>query len=433
VEGLYKMPGPRARWRYKSPNGKFIVFTEPDERVAIARFLAATRSQEEYVTLPAKPVEPAQVMRELLTWGKHRALITIPHDPARPVTVAKSMTAPDMWAWMREMLLTESELCARMTGIPQLATIASWDLPKEDIRLHDLIETYRRENGGSGKSKKEALAALERLIAHSGAKTLRELTQERLTAFRTDIEKVVPGPATRKAYYGRIKAVIAFGLKCGLEPTQIRRCLDRCKVLWTAAPLPAVQPKPISRDHFHALLAAGGPAWRPWLLLGLNLCLHMEEVCGLRWADFDLEKGTYAAIREKTRRARIPRAAVLWPETIRALKGLPRRSEYVFTSTHGTRYNKNIRINDFAELRGKANLPAAVTFDTLRDGAYTAAIQGTPDERWARVLAGHRAAGLQDNYVLRKPEAVCPACDAVYRTYGPFADGVAESDPERKA
>ena len=77
---------------------------------------------------------------------------------------------------------------------------------------------------------------------------------------------------------------------------------------------------------------AGNGTWRAWLLLGLNLCMTVEDLCELRWPDFDMAKGTYAALRVKTRRARIPRAGVLWPETMAALQALPRKSEYVFTS-----------------------------------------------------------------------------------------------------
>lgn len=144
--------------------------------------------------------------------------------------------------------------------------------------------------------------------------------------------------------------------------------------------------------------------------------MHIEEVCGLLWDDFNVEAGTYAAIRGKTRRKRIPRAAVLWPQTLEALKKLPRKGQYVFVSTHGTRYNKNTRVNDFRDLRKGAGLGDDVTFDSIRDGAYTAAVRGA-EEKWARVLAGHRSPGLQDNYVLRNPEAVRPACDAVYKAY----------------
>jgi len=98
---------------------------------------------------------------------------------------------------------------------------------------------------------------------------------------------------------------------------------------------------------------------------------------------------------------------------------ISRQGPYVFTSRHGTRYNKNTRVNDFRDLRKMAELPDTVTFDTLRDGAYTAACHGTSDDRKAKVLAGH-SAGMSDNYVLRNPRFVEAACQAVYEIYGPF-------------
>ena len=198
-----------------------------------------------------------------------------------------------------------------------------------------------------------------------------------------------------------------------MDEPQIRSCLNRCKVLWTAAPIPSVNPKPISREHFHKLLEqAGTGPWRTWLPLGLNLCMSIGEVCGLRWEWFDLTKDTFSCIREKTKRKRIPRAATLWPETLRCLKGIPQRGAYVLVSSHGTQYNESTRGNEFSRFRGKLGLPVSVSFGCLRDGAYTAALRGCPDERWARVLVGHTAGGLQDNYVLRDPEMVKPACDA---------------------
>lgn len=161
------------------------------------------------------------------------------------------------------------------------------------------------------------------------------------------------------------------------------------------------------------------------MLLGLNLCLHIDEVCAPQWKDFDLAKGTYAVIRGKTESDRIPRAATLWPETLAALNALPRRgtSPFVFTSKMGTRYACTSRVDDFREFRKAAGLPDELTFDSIRDGAYTAAMQEAPDERWARVLAGHKAPGLTDNYVLRNPQCARPACEAVYKVYFPSRRG----------
>src|SRR5205085_6444592 len=106
------------------------------------------------------------------------------------------------------------------------------------------------------------------------------------------------------------------------------------------------------------LLKAGGDKWKAWLLCGLNLCMHLDEVCQVKWLELDLDRGTYASIRTKTQRKRIPQAATLWPETIAALRAIPRRgqSPYVFTSSHGTRFNRDSRGNEFADLRRAAGV-----------------------------------------------------------------------------
>jgi integrase len=143
-----------------------------------------------------------------------------------------------------------------------------------------------------------------------------------------------------------------------LNAEQINAALVRMKVLWTPEPLSQVNPTPISRDDFHKLLQAGQDKWKAWLLCGLNFCMHLDEVCQIKWSEIDLKRGTYASIRTKTRRERISQAATLWPETIAAFQAIPRRgqSPYVFTSSHGSQFNRNTRRNDFADLRRVAKV-----------------------------------------------------------------------------
>lgn len=153
------------------------------------------------------------------------------------------------------------------------------------------------------------------------------------------------------------------------------------------------------------------------LLLALNAALYMEDLCDLKWESIDLSAKTFVSRRKK--RGRCLRVAVLWDETVEALRALKRRGEspYVFTSLHGTRYNKNTKINDFKDFREKVGVKD-VTFSHIRDGAYTAACEApSVDDRYARLLAGHKAHGLKDKYVLRHPQIVRPATDAVYATY----------------
>ena len=419
IQGLYRCPD--GRWRINRTGSKF---TEPDERLAVKRF----RDQSPIAEIIQLPVyDPASAKNNAdvnLILASRAEMIIDPADPDAPATIVRNVHATALWRWFREQLLARPEYVAQTTGIPELAGLAHMALPRPSLKLTAIIDAYQKHNPSTAKAKQEALAPLRKLIAHANAKTLDDLTTERLLAFRQAIEssETLKSAGTRRGYFGRIKSIISFAAKVGLDADQVSAFLARAKVLWTAEPMPAPKPAPISREQFHALLAAGNGSWRPWLLLGLNLCLHLEEVCALRWEDFNLTAGTYAAIRNKTRRMRIPRAATLWPETLGALKVLKRTgSPHVFNSTHGTRFNRNTRGNEFAGLRKLAELPDDVTFDSIRDGSYTAAAQANGvDEKCARVLAGHASPGLQDNYVLRNPEMVRPACDAVYRAYGPF-------------
>ena len=206
------------------------------------------------------------------------------------------------------------------------------------------------------------------LVAHTGAVTLDDLTTEKLLAFRACVE----GNPRRKSgtyktwYYGCIKSIISFSLKTGFDGDQVSAALARCKVLWSGTPATVADPTPISREHLHHLLDHASPVWRAMILVGLNCALHLEEVCALEWSHFDLRDRTYATIRNKTKDDRIPRAAVLWEETVAALRGVTRKSpRYVFTSTTGTRYNRASRGNKFAGLRERAKVPAEVTYDWL--------------------------------------------------------------------
>lgn len=437
-----KVPGlsrtPDGRWRVFR-DGKETRFVEPNEYRAVERakhllgldYVAVTEVSTtlgEVLGPTAPPCvddlsdDQLDRLTPLLEAGAfdHDAVETLPNMPVK-LPVPDSMLYP----WLRQQLLDHTADLAAKVGLPELV---GWrrntTVPSAALTLTKVKNTYKQHSPAKDKTKREALATFDRLVEHTQAHTLDDLTAEKLLAFRQSVEAdpKLKSSGTRAIYYQRIRAVISFGLKVGLDAVQIRSALDRCKVLWTAEPMPVVKPKPIPPADFHKLLDKGGETWRVWLLLGLNLCLHLDEICGLKWTDFDVEAGTYAAIREKTRRQRIPRAAVLWPETLVELKKLlPQRGPYVLVSPLGTRFSANAKANKFPALRKLAKVSETYTFDSIRDGAYTAAAHASPDERLARVLGGHKAAGLQDNYVLRNPKIVKPACEAVYAAYGPFA------------
>jgi len=406
------------RWRVISSGFRF---TEPDEQRAIEHYKKLTNQAGATINLPIATMEDGpdglanwrEKMKEL---GRATSTMTVSVDNGQ-VRADQPVPEAAFWLCVRDVLLKRPDYAARMTGIPELANLHRMGIPKDTISITRLVENYRQNS--PSKSRERTADIFKDVARVIGAKTLDDLSIETLSAFRQKTEAKSSNGNAKRWTYGQVKAVISFGLRTGLDPVQIRAAMDRCRILWTGDKVAAPNPRPISRKDFQKLLAAGKDVWRAWLLAGLNMCLHLGEVCDLRWDTIDLDNGTHAAIRSKTN---VVRAAVLWKETIDSLQKVPRRGPWVFTSTHGVRYNRNSRGNMFGELRIRAGVSEEVTFDSLRDAAYSAAVNDpTVEERFARVLAGHRSQALQDNYVLRNPRCTEGACLAVYRAFGPFA------------
>jgi integrase len=436
---LYRCPD--GRWRINATGSKF---TCHDERQAIAHFLHWKSQQtdsEALVQIALPATDPLQdpdvagivdfIVRHELGPGLHRTpkdeslALNIPPDASDPMELLRSISERALYAYFRKQLIERLPHVAEMTGIPELLGLNRFDLPKPPVRIAAVIEAYKKHSTASEKSKKEAIKSFERLVSFAQARTLEDLTDDVLLAFRHSVvtDPKLTSSGTISGYFSRIRSVLRLAARGTLDAVQLEAMRARCKAkLYPPENNVEDDPHPIVRRDFHKLLAGAVETdiphvWRAILLLALNCALYMEDICDLRWSAMDLQQKTYFARRKK--RGRWVRAAVLWNENVEALRAIPRRgqSPYVFVSTHGTRYNKNTKINDFKDFREKIGAPGVV-FSHLRDGAYTAASNDPiVHDRFARLLAGHKAHRLADKYVARHPEVVKPASDAVYREY----------------
>jgi integrase len=98
------------------------------------------------------------------------------------------------------------------------------------------------------------------------------------------------------------------------------RAIALCGVLVKPKPN-STDPQPIDVDHLHALYQHADVQLRAALLVMLNAAMYGSEAVALNWSDVNLDKGTLVTNRPKTGEVRI---AVLWPETIVALRELGR-------------------------------------------------------------------------------------------------------------
>jgi integrase len=184
-----------------------------------------------------------------------------------------------------------------------------------------------------------------------------------------------------------------------------------------------VNPKPISKEDFHKLLAASQeikfktkyPYWEAMLLVSLNCGYYGIDIIRLPVASVDLAKGTIVFARQKKNTTRI---AVLWKRTIEALRPIlaGRESrEFTFETYRKGQWSKKGFLNMWDKLRKAAGL-SDIEFASIRDGSLTACGHL---ENQCRLLAGHRVSGESDMYVLRSPSKVAKACAAIEAHYFP--------------
>ena len=421
------------RWRIVETGARF---TEPDERRAIAKFnrwKALNDKSNVSIALPLPLPRPATEAELNKDKGTVWASMTTVDDGLKPVgyesvidnateaIVSKSgiysLNEAALWAWVREQLISNPVDVAAKLGIPEIANLSQVKMPKP-VKLETLLNNFMDHH----KNSRSALAAksvFEKFLEQTGFEFLADIRTEALIQYRQSVDATQTLSSTKRYWYSRIKGVIKSNIRYGFgDVGEIRKSLDLLQVLYTDEPLPQANPQPISPADFHKLLEVATPKWKAILLLSLNCCLHLGETVSLRWQEFSPNFKTYATIRHKTQKHKIPRCAVLWPETIAALQQVkrPQGVEWVFINSHGSKFNRATTGNLFAELREKAGVSPSVKFDGIRDGAFTAACRCPDGLNLARLLAGH-SNGMADSYVLRNPEAVQPACDAVYHHY----------------
>ncbi len=335
----------------------------------------------------------------------------LPDAPLVSITdsgIRQTISADWLRSYIRSRLTTDAAAFAAEIGIPSLATIS---LQSTSISLAKLIEVYDRLSTATARVKGCTIAVVKDFMRTTGATTLDDITAAAARKWRDTVNSKHTG-ATVNAYYSRLRNVIRYGLRDGLDATAISTALQRLEILAHVPTTPA-NPTPISREDYQRLLAAAGDnrLWRFILLMGLNGAMYMEDILSLEW---DNIKGN-AVISRRRKTGNQIRVCILWPETVAALQQIQRRGSYILTSRLGTRYNKNSKVNEYRELATRAGVTA--DFRSLRDGAYTAMIQ-TPgvEEKYAKLVCGH-SSGMQDKYVSANPACVAHACQAIRDYY----------------
>jgi integrase len=166
-------------------------------------------------------------------------------------------------------------------------------------------------------------------------------------------------------------------------------------------------------DQIQALLEIANIQMKAMIWLGLNCGFGCTDCAELKWKNIDLKNGRVLFPRGKTG---IERNLPLWPETVQALKQVPKKGELVFYTQRGNPWVRAIRnrkkdgnekytkedavTKEFSKLMRKAGLktPNGVGFYTLRRTAATLTAR-SGDPFAVQRLLGHADLKMATTYV----------------------------------
>ena len=166
-------------------------------------------------------------------------------------------------------------------------------------------------------------------------------------------------------------------------------------------------------EQIKKLLSAADAKMKAMIWLGLNCGFGCTDCAQLKWKDLDFENGRVQLARNKTG---VLRNLALWPETIKALRAMPRSGKLVFYTAEGhpwvrtslkikgdgsRRYTTvNAVTSMFSRLlkTTKINAPKGTGFYTLRRTAATLAAR-SGDPFAVQRLLGHVDLTMATRYV----------------------------------
>ena len=364
--------------------------------------------------------------------------VTVYHDPHRHAELAEpirlvnvldknrpsvryDVPAGDFWRLVREAALTDPETFRQETG---LRIIDQGMNPPAALKR--ILDTYlaKRNLPSPDELKRLQTHWAFFLKAVAPAKTVQDVDSAALSCWEDIAYAKYNGTGSPKTLAHRfeyIQRVFRYAVKQQIDADECQRVVNEIVSIKTELPtLRNPNPCPIPVDVFKALLDAADIRWRAMLLTALNLAYYPVDIRTLTKDALNFTTGVVLFDRAKT--GQTTRVGVLWEATKAALQAYmqaePHKGRTVFITQYGKPYSGQGFRNTFRLLRAKAKIGSDVEFAHIRDGAYSAAIQGGATETIAKILAGHRIGGMSDAYVKRNPAMVEVACKAIGDYYG---------------
>lgn len=389
IPGLTRRPD--GRWRCQDCGR---LWTQADERQAVAQYREHRRQEHDAPQIVAS--------------------YDIPIATGEGWAIGRTATA-DVWAYVRSELISRPDWVAEQVGIPEVARLASLPTPAPSPPLADLLPLYLAGKSDIRKAERQRVAnyytQFVRFAAARDATTAKDVTHDLCGDWDDQLrrEGKHKSDSWRRHRINAVRTVVNYALSRGKDVERATTALRSIR----SPGITVGEPKPISRTDWRAILDNADPTMRALLLLSLNGGFYAVEALRLTWDEVDLANAVVTTRRNK--RKKVIRVATLWSETVEALSALTRTRQYIFPADRGGMMHYQTLNKRFARLCSAAGVDG-VTYSHIRDGAVTACYRQGISPDTVRLLIGHRQ-GMTDHYVLRNPQMVAPACDAIYNFY----------------
>ena len=335
-------------------------------------------------------------------------------------SVRYDMPASDFWRIVREAALSDPETFRRETGLTVV------DKKREpSARLSSILEAYlgKRRTPSEDEQKKVKRYWDFFAAAIAPAKTVRDIDAAGLTRWEDEAYAKYNNDGSPKTLAHRfeyVQRLFNYAIKKQIDTDECKRVVAEIVSAKTDLPdLRNLNPNPISSDSFHALLNAADAKWSAILVTALNLCYYPIDIRTIPKAAINFD--TNVVIFDRAKTGQTTRVGILWDRTKQALLDYmtsdPHDGASVFITQYGTPYTAQGLRTAFRFLRDKTVVDHGIELAQVRDGAYSAAIEGGASETIAKILAGHKISGMSDAYIKRNAKMVADACEAIERHY----------------
>lgn len=385
------------------------------------------RQERDTVAFPGKKLKLSEIDGGLETALREREIeITI--DEEGEFDVAQLIPSDAFWLVVRDQILTNPQLAAQKTGIEQLAYLHRLEPPPPSKPLEEIVALYLddKKTELTPAEWKNSRTWWDEFAEITAAGTVADLDRARFRKYRNNtLERMKAqdrSNAWARSRFGKVKTIINYALD-ETDFSQEDRAVLELRSLLRQPSKPAGNPVDITPAELRKVLSKADDWEAALILTALNCAYYPVDCQRLQWSMINFAKGTIRFDRTKaTGRAKgpVPRVAVLWQRTVRALKKLDRHHDHVFVSTYGRPVHVETIRRHWITLCKRAKITRGITFANLRDSALTAAAESTdpvvPIQQY-HVLAGHVAKGVDDSYITRHPRFVETACRAIENAY----------------